>query len=236
MKELKALINEQQTIVTFDGDEIEILATIAEPVDLAKGQLLFREQDAGDSVYLVISGAIDLFTNLNENLEQTIMTVRTGGFVGALAMIEDEIRDINARAAEETKAYRFNRDKLHSLITDEHGLGVKLLRLLNDILSKRLRIVINSLRQNLDWTLQVSGLAVLDIGQLIVDRVNIVVDLVNGKQLCGIIMKAEKHPSGFELFLKTNEGNVHFIPYHAIVSASLPVDAIKTDPNESTSM
>ena len=50
MKELKALINEHQTIVTFDDDEIEILTTIAEPVDLAKGQILFREQDVGDSV------------------------------------------------------------------------------------------------------------------------------------------------------------------------------------------
>ena len=151
-------------------------------------------------------------------------------------MIEDEIRDINARAVEETTAYRFDRDKLHALITDKHGLGVKLLRLLNDILSKRLRIVINNLRQNMDWTLQVSGLASLDISQLMVDQVNIVVDLVNTKQLCGIIMKAEEHPSGFDLFLKTNKGHVHFIPYHAIVSASLPVDAITTEPNESSGM
>lgn len=236
MKELKELINEQQTVVSFDDGEIVMLAEIAELVELTQEQILFSEGDPGDCVYLVISGAVDLYTCLKKNLDQTIMTVRSGGFVGALAIIEDEARDISARAAEETKAYRFDRYKLHSLITEEHDLGVKILRLLADILSKRLHIAINSLKQNLEWTMQVSGLASLNVSQLIVDRVNIAIELVNGKHLTGIIMKAEEHPSGFELFLKTSDGNVHFIPYHAIVSASLPVDAIKTDPNESSSM
>lgn len=236
MKELKELINEHQAVVTFDDGDIEILTDIAEVVELAQGQILFRERDPGDCVYLVISGTVDMFTCLNEDIEQTIMTVRSGGFVGALVMIEDETREISARVGEETKAYKFDRLKLHSLIIEEHVLGVKLLRLLADILSKRLRIALNSLRQNLEWTMQISGLASLDISQLIVDRVDIVVELVNGKQLCGIIMKAEDRPSGFELFLKTNDGNVHFIPYHAIVSTSLSVEAIKTDSNQSSSM
>jgi small nuclear ribonucleoprotein (snRNP)-like protein len=164
------------------------------------------------------------------------MTVRTGGFVGIMAIIDDEVRDINARAAEKTKAYKFDREKLQSLIVEENSLGVKFLRLLNDLLGKRLHIAISSLRQNLEWTMQVSGLASLDISQLIVDRVNIVIELVNGKQLEGIIMKAENHPAGFELFVKTSEGNIHFIPYHSIVSASVPLESIKTTLNDSSGM
>jgi hypothetical protein len=122
------------------------------------------------------------------------------------------------------------------LMATHQSLGVKVLRLLADLLSKRLRIAIANLRQNLEWTLQVSGLASLDITQLIVDRVSIVIELVNGKQLTGSIMKAEEHPDGgFELFVATNDGTVHFIPYHAIVSASLPGDAIKTDSDKITS-
>jgi len=84
--------------------------------------------------------------------------------------------------------------------------------------------------------MQVSGLASLDVSQLIVDRVNIVIELVNGKQLEGIIMKAEKHPSGFELFVKTSEENIHFIPYHSIVSASVPLESIKATLNDSSGM
>jgi CRP-like cAMP-binding protein len=234
MKELKKLLDEHHAVVSFDDGDIEMLVEIAEQVELEQGYILFREQDPGDSIYLVISGAVDLFTRFNENLDQTIMTVREGGFVGILAIIDDKIRDINARTAESTKAYRFDRDKLQSLLAEENSFGVKFFRLLNDLLGKRLRIAIDSLKQNLEWTMQVSGLASLDISQLIVDHVNIVIDLVNGKQLEGTIMKSEEHPSGFELFVKTNKGNVHFIPYHAIVSVSIPLGSLKTNLNGSS--
>ncbi len=234
MKELKKLLDEHHAVVSFDDGDIEMLVEIAEQVELEQGYILFREQDPGDSIYLVISGAVDLFTCFNENIDQTIMTVREGGFVGILAIIDDKIRDINARTAESTKAYRFDRDKLQSLLAEENSLGVKFFRLLNDLLGKRLRIAIDSLKQNLEWTMQVSGLASLDISQLIVDQVNIVIDLVNGKQIEGTIMKSEEKPPGFELFVKTSEGNVHFIPYHAIVSASIPLGSLKTNLNGSS--
>ena len=236
MNELKELLDEHHAVVSFDDGDIEILAETAEQVELEPGDILFREQDPADSVYLVIFGAVNLYTCFNENIDQTIMTVRTGGFVGILAIIDDLVRDINARATEKTKVYKFDREKLQSLIAEDNNLGVKFLRLLNDLLGKRLHIAISSLRQNLEWTMQVSGLASLDISQLIVDRVNIVIELVNGKQLEGIIMKAEKHPPGFELFVKTSEGNIHFIPYHSIVSASVPLESIKATLNDSSGM
>jgi len=236
MTELKEILDEHHAIVSFNNDEIEMLGQIAEIVDLEQGEVLYQEQDTGDSIYLVVSGAVNLYTCLSENLEQTIMTVRSGGFVGAMAMLEDDVRGVNAKVTEETKAYKFDRSTLNQYMDKGHSLGIKLLRLLNDILSKRLRIAINSLRQNLEWTMQVSGLVSLNLSQLIVDQVNIEIDLVNGKQLDGIIMKAEEQASGFELFIKTNDGKIHFVPYHAIVSASLPVDAVTANSIESSSL
>jgi CRP-like cAMP-binding protein len=236
VKTLKELLDEHHTIASFDNGDIDILSGISKIVELEQGELLFQDQDSGDSVYLVISGSIDMFTRFNENLDQTIMTVRAGGFVGAMAMMDDEVRGINARAAEQTEVYKFDCGKLQLIIAANNSLSSKLLRLFNAILSQRLRIAMNSLRQNVEWTMQVSGLASLDISQLIVDQVNIVIHLVNGHQLAGVIVKAEEHPSGFELFVKTSDNNLHFIPYHAIVSASLPLDVMKSNPDSSFGM
>ena len=77
--------------------------------------------------------------------------------------------------------------------------------------------------------MQVSGLAALDISQLIVDQVKIKIEMMNGKNITGTIMKAEVHPQGYELFIKTNDGALHFIPYHAIASASFPLGDIDND-------
>lgn len=236
MKTLKELLDEHHTIVSFDNGDIEILSGISETVNLEQGDILFQDHDLGDALYLVISGSIEMFTRFSENLDQTIMAVRAGGFVGAMALMDDAIRDINARAAEQTEVYKFDCGKLQSIITANDNLSSKLLRLFNAILSQRLRIVMNSLRQNLEWTIQVSGLASLDLSQLIINQVNIVIHLVNGHQLEGVIVKAEEQPSGVELFVKTSDNNLHFIPYHAIVSASLPLDVLKPNPDSSFGM
>ena len=56
MKELKKLLDEHYAVVSFDDGDIEILAEIAERVEMVAGDVLFRKQDPADSVYLVISG------------------------------------------------------------------------------------------------------------------------------------------------------------------------------------
>jgi CRP-like cAMP-binding protein len=223
MTDLKELLT-THLAVEFDDSEVETLAALAHHREYEQGYLLFGEEDPADSVYFVGSGAVDLYTIVEGNLEQTLLSVREGGFIGILALLEDgDTRDINARVSESTELYRFDKESLAQLISDGGPLGLKLLRVAAKIAATRTRIVLASLRQNLEWTLQVSGLAALDISQMIVDQVDIKIEMMNGKHLTGTIMKAEERPHGFEIYIKTGDGTIHFIPYHAIASASFPL-------------
>lgn len=235
MEQLKQLLAQHFPAVAFTDDEVKLLVGISKKKTVKRGDVIFHTADPGDSIFLVISGSIDLYTHLKEKIEHTLMTVRAGGFVGALALLDSDNREVNARAAEDTELYVFERQALDSISTTHHNLGLKLIRLVSSIVAERLRIVIANLHQNLEWTLQVSGVASLDIGKLIVDQVSIEIELINGKQLAGTILKAENHSSGFELFLATDDGNIHFIPYHAIVSACLPGDGLTDTPDELSS-
>ena len=223
MTDLKELLT-THLAVEFDDSEVETLAALAQHREYEQGHLLFGEEDPGDSVYFVGSGAVDLYTIVEGNLEQTLLSVREGGFIGILTLLEDGYtRDINARVSESTELFRFDKESLAQLISDGGKLGLKLLRVAAKIAATRTRIVLASLRQNLEWTLQVSGLAALDISQMIVDQVDIKIEMMNGKHLTGTIMKAEERPHGFEIYIKTGDGTIHFIPYHAIASASFPL-------------
>lgn len=223
MDELKKLLSMYREVVIFEDSEIEQLYKIAETVESKAGEILFQASDPADSIYLVVTGGIDLYTQFSDTLEQTIMSVQEGGFIGAMALVDDDLREINARASVKSTLYKIDTEHMAKLISSNSSIGIKIFKLLTDILSKRLRIAMTSLRQNLEWTMQVSGLAALDISQLVIDQVNIDVDLINGKRISGTIMKADDHPSGFELFIKSEDGKIHFIPYHAIVSAALPL-------------
>lgn len=228
MIDLKELFSTHTSIV-FDDSEIETLSEIAKRGTYQKGEVLFEADDPGDSVYLVASGAVDLFTIIHGDIEQTLLSVREGGFVGVIALIDDGTREINARISESADLYKFEKESLTEVISGGDEIGLKLLRLIAEITTTRSRIVYTSLRQNLEWTMQVSGLAALDISQLVVDQVKIKIEMINGKNITGTIMKAEEHPHGYELFVKTGDGTLHFIPYHAIVSASFPVGDMGSD-------
>ena len=52
--------------MSFDNGDIDLLSGISEIVELEQGELLFLDQDSGVSVYLVISGSIDMFTRFVE--------------------------------------------------------------------------------------------------------------------------------------------------------------------------
>jgi CRP-like cAMP-binding protein len=225
MTDLKELFATHVSLILEDS-EVEILSAISALGHYEKGEVLFEADDPGDSVYMVRSGAVDLYTIVNSDIEQTLLSVREGGFIGVMALIDDGARDINARVSEKADLYKFEKDNLSNIISDGGKLGLKLLRLIADIASTRTRIVLNSLRQNLEWTMQVSGLAALDISQLVIDRVKIKIEMMNGKNITGTIMKAEEHPQGYELFIKTSDGVLHFIPYHSIASASFPLGDI----------
>ena len=226
MDEFRRLLANQAVFADMTPDEMELLYEIAEEVRFNEGQIIFKEGDPADSLHWLATGAVDLFGYLSGGIERVMMTIRPGGVVGALALFGQDKRPVFARAAEETTAFTFNRSDLNDLIDTSNGIGRQILRFLTNDIARRLHAAVESLRQNLEWTLEVSGVAALNLRQLIIDQAEISVDLVTGRRLTGTILKAEERETGFELFLSTAKGNIHFIPYHAIVDVSLQKQSV----------
>jgi hypothetical protein len=68
----------------------------------AVGQVLFREGDPADSVFRLLSGAVDIFRELNG--EPILLgTVGAGQFIGEMGVVENRPRSATARAASEVE-------------------------------------------------------------------------------------------------------------------------------------
>ena len=107
MSDLKELFAMHSSVVIDDG-EVEVLSEISVLEQYEEGKVLFEADDPGDSVFMVRSGAVDLYTIVNSDIEQTLLSVREGGFVGIMALIHDGARDINARVSEKAELYKFD--------------------------------------------------------------------------------------------------------------------------------
>src|SRR6266700_173793 len=68
----------------------------------AEGQVLFREGDPADSVFRLLSGAVDILRELDGD-PILLGTVGSGQFIGEMGVVENRPRSATARAASEVE-------------------------------------------------------------------------------------------------------------------------------------
>jgi putative ABC transport system ATP-binding protein len=73
------------------------------PVHVDAGQLIFRQSDVSDLVYVVVSGSVEIFAELADGGEEPIRDVGPGGYFGELGPLLDLPRSATARTTSDTE-------------------------------------------------------------------------------------------------------------------------------------
>jgi len=116
-------------VVTMDEPVIEILP-------LAKGQFLFKQGDPATSAYILNSGAIGIFKEV-EGKRQPIARVKKGEFFGEMAIIDGRPRRNSAMALEDCTLSLVSKDMIEEKLANSDSL----IRTLLHMLSNSLRMV-----------------------------------------------------------------------------------------------
>ena len=138
------------------------------------GQEIFKEGDAGDGVYLVTEGLVEISGLVGENVRHVFFQVGPGDIFGEMSVLDDKPRSAGAVARKETTACFIPRAGMLELVGRSPALALALLR----EISHRLR---EFNRQYLSEALQAERLAV--IGRF---SRSIVHDLKNPLNIIGI--------------------------------------------------
>ena len=89
----------------FEGIESDLLARIAPDVhvvQLTAGEVIFREGDPGDLMYLVGEGSVKISKSGRGGQQETLGFIKSGNFFGEMALLDGEPRSAMATAAEPT--------------------------------------------------------------------------------------------------------------------------------------
>jgi putative ABC transport system ATP-binding protein len=74
-----------------------------QPVEVAAGEMLFRQGDASDLVYVVDAGRVAIFRELADGGEEPVVECGPGQYFGELGPLLNLPRSASARAIEDTK-------------------------------------------------------------------------------------------------------------------------------------
>ena len=103
LEEVAALLG---TFPLFEGlDEagrLEVAAHV-EPVSLAGGELLIRQGDVGDAMYLVVTGRLQAFISREAQPDLVLGEIGRGDAVGEMAVLTGEPRSASVRAIRDTE-------------------------------------------------------------------------------------------------------------------------------------
>jgi CRP-like cAMP-binding protein len=134
---LMAALRQQPLVREFTPAQIERLAQLGELVDFAPDEVILREGDESDRLYMVVRGnvAIEL-AGRHEVLR--VETVEPGAEFGWSAMLEGAGRYFQARALGPVRALAFDATGLRRMCDDDPAFGYILMRRLLAVVAGRL--------------------------------------------------------------------------------------------------
>jgi len=103
------------------------------------GETIFEENDAGNSLLVIISGEVRITQRANVSGEETLTVLKKGDFFGEMALLEDLPRSATAIANSDTLILEIGSEKFLHFLHKDPVSGVKILIPLARILSARLR-------------------------------------------------------------------------------------------------
>jgi CRP-like cAMP-binding protein len=122
----------------FSEAEVRAMLALLEPVACAAGQLLFRQGDAGDALYLLVSGQVAVRINVPDQEEPVDIPLEAGSLFGEMSPLLGEPRTASVVARTASELWRLPAGPLQAALGRGESWASKFLFALAQVLARRL--------------------------------------------------------------------------------------------------
>jgi CRP-like cAMP-binding protein len=105
--------------MNLDVDPVQdavLLAAGLERIRLAAGEVLFRQGDRGDAMYMLAAGQMDIQVQMSDGEERMLCTLEPNAIMGEVSLLLDEPRIATLVARTEAELWRISRDDFKTAI------------------------------------------------------------------------------------------------------------------------
>lgn len=112
------------------GERLAQVSQISKEVEFLKGNRIVTEGDAGNSLYLIVGGVVDVI-----KAGRKIAELGESEFFGEMAILDSEPRSATVVAKSDVVCLEVGREDFYDLMADEHEISQGIIK----VLVKRLR-------------------------------------------------------------------------------------------------
>jgi SulP family sulfate permease len=129
--------------------ELEVLQSLLQREDLVKGDMVFKEGDAGDSLFVITKGEVSIKLKLPGTARlQRLATFGPGMVFGEMALIEGKPRSAGAYVMSDAIVYSLNAANFEKLRKQHAAVAFSIMGSLTRQLAARLRTTSEQLRNS----------------------------------------------------------------------------------------
>jgi CRP-like cAMP-binding protein len=114
---------------TVTTRELEAVAMVAEEVLFEGGEVVVKEGEVGDSMFLIKQGTVCISKSVAAGSAARLAVLSAGECFGEMAVIDEEVRSASVVAESRCSLLRISKDALLDVILDAPHLGVELLKI-----------------------------------------------------------------------------------------------------------
>ena len=151
----------------LDDDERATLAELLETHHYSRGQTIFQYGDAGDTLYIVRTGRVQVFVENNEGEKIVFGENEPGDLFGEISLLDGGPRTANAIVIDDCELLELDRDGLFHLVQKRPHAGIDMLT----VMGRRLRATDELLRTHVSRNLNEEEEERLSFGERIADHV-----------------------------------------------------------------
>jgi hypothetical protein len=111
----------------LDPDDLEEVTGIAEERRFVRGDLVCREGEAGDDVFLVIRGSVRVYTGGGDRPERTLGELGPGACIGEMAVLDASPRSATVVATDKTRALVLRGDEFKNLMLARPAIAQRII-------------------------------------------------------------------------------------------------------------
>jgi serine phosphatase RsbU (regulator of sigma subunit) len=113
------------------ADELDRIMAQLEIVNLTSGEILFREGDPGEHMYIVVSGDLEILMAPNTDNELILNRIPQGEYIGEMSLITGAPRTASVRAHGDVVLLSMSRTQLMDLLQDHPHLASTMVHVLS---------------------------------------------------------------------------------------------------------
>lgn len=111
----------------LEGQQMEEVMKVTKSTSYKKGEVIYREGDTSDSLYIVSKGKIRIYRLSESGKEQLVRILNPGDFTGELALFRESIHEAYAEAMSETDVCMISRKDLQEFLLKYPTISLKIL-------------------------------------------------------------------------------------------------------------